>query len=59
MDEAGRVLTKLDVVVTWAGITFKPKKSRSMIIRKGKFTEKCNLLIQGQALPSIKDNPIK
>lgn len=40
-------------------MTFKPRKSRSMIIRKRKITDKYDLLIQGEIIPSIKDNPIK
>lgn len=57
--QARWVLTKLDEVATWARMTFKPRKSRSMIIRKGNITDKYNLLIQGEVIPSIKDNPIK
>ncbi len=53
------VLTKLDEVAKWARMTFKPRKSRSMIIRKGNISFKYNLVIQGEIIPSIKDNPIK
>lgn len=42
----------------WARMTFKPRKSRSLVIRKGNIS-KYNLVIQGEIIPSIKDNPIK
>ena len=57
--QARWVLNALDEVVTWARMKFKPKKSRCMIMRKGRIVTNINLLVQGEAIPSIKDNPIK
>lgn len=57
--QARWVLAKLKEMATWARMTFKPKKSRSLIIMKGNITFKYNLAIQGEIIPSIKDNPIK
>ncbi len=57
--QARWVLTKLDEAAKWARMTFKPIKSRSLVIRKGNISFKYNLVIQGEIIPSIKDNPIK
>lgn len=57
--QARWVLAKLEEMATWARMTFKPKKSRNLIIRKGNITFKYNLAIQGETIPSIKDNPIE
>lgn len=40
-----------------ANIIFKPKKSRAIVIRKGKFTNRVKLQVQVVIL--LKDNPIK
>ena len=38
---------------------FKPAKSRCLVIKKGKVTQRFNLKIQGEQIPSIVNNPIK
>ena len=53
------ILKALDDVATWARMKFKPKKSRSMVIRSGKVTNRFQLQIQGETIPSIEENPIK
>ncbi|CAC5403354.1 unnamed protein product [Mytilus coruscus] len=57
--QARWILLALEEVVTWARMKFKPKKSRSMILRKGQITTKFQLKIQGEEIPTIVDNPIK
>ncbi|RXN24418.1 reverse transcriptase [Labeo rohita] len=57
--EARWVLTVLDRMATWARMRFKPKKSRYMVIRKGKLTNRVTLHVQGEVIPSLKENPIK
>ena len=42
------VLTVLDDTVNWARMKFKPNKSRSLVIRKGKFTMRFNLQVLGE-----------
>ncbi len=49
----------LDDVATWACMKFKPKKSRCMMIKNGKVTNKFQLHVQGKAIPSIEENPTK
>lgn len=53
--QARWVLETLGSVDTLARLTFKARKSRSLIIRKGKVTSKFGLLVN----PSIEESPIK
>ena len=57
--EARGILKTLGALASWARMTFKPRKSRSMVIRRGKLTEAFNLHVQGEQIPTIKENPIK
>ncbi len=57
--EARWVLTVLDHMATWARMKFKPKKSRSLVIRNGKLTNRFKLHVQEEVIPSIEENPIK
>ena len=57
--QARWVLEILDDVATWARMSFKASKSRSMIIKKGKVTNKFCLKIQEEIIPSIEEKPVK
>ncbi|XP_078336960.1 uncharacterized protein LOC144626561 [Crassostrea virginica] len=57
--QARWVLSALEEVVSWARMKFKPRKSRYMIIKKGRISEKFQLNVQGENIPSIVDEPIK
>ena len=57
--QARWVLSALEEVVSWAKMKFKPRKSRYMIIKKGRISEKFQLKVQGENIPSIVDEPIK
>ncbi|XP_052223903.1 uncharacterized protein LOC127839559 [Dreissena polymorpha] len=57
--QARWVLTALQDTVTWARMKFKPKKSRSLIIKKGKVTKQFTQQVQGEDIPSIIDSPVK
>src|SRR4029434_1513287 len=46
------ILKAIDDVETWARMKSKPKKSRSLVIRNGKVTNRFQLQIQGEAIPS-------
>ena len=49
----------LEEVVSWARMKFKPRKSRYMIIKKGRISEKFQLKVQEENIPSIVDAQIK
>ena len=53
------MLVALDELVTWARMKFKAKKSRSLIIRKGKVSNRFVLKVQGEEIPSLVDSPVK
>ena len=43
----------------WARMAFKHRKSRSLIIKKGKISEQFQLMVQGEKIPFIIGNPMK
>ena len=57
--QARWVLGALEDTVTWARMEFKPNKSRCLIIKKGRLTERFTLKVQGETIPSIVQNPVK
>ena len=54
--QARWILQSLEDTVSWARMTFKPKKSRCL---KGQVTYKFPLRIQEEVIPSLKKHPIK
>ncbi|GFN80499.1 reverse transcriptase [Plakobranchus ocellatus] len=54
-DETRRMLTRFDV----CRIEFKPKKSRSLSIRKGKVDEATTFTVAEQQIPTISQEPVK
>ena len=58
--ETGRdVLARLDSLITWSKMKFKPAKSRSLSLRKGKIDEKVKFQIGGQDIPTVSEEPVK
>ena len=57
--QARWVLGAMEETATWARMKFKPAKSRCLVIKKGKITQRFTLKIQGEQIPSIVNNPIK
>ncbi len=57
--QARWILTELDRMATWEKMVFKPKKSRSLVIQKGKTTGWFKLLVQGEVIPNIQGNPVR
>ncbi|KAJ3580728.1 hypothetical protein NHX12_034216 [Muraenolepis orangiensis] len=49
----------LEELVEWARMRFKPAKSRSMVLRKGKVVDKFRFNIADTAIPSISEKPVK
>ncbi|GFO37481.1 reverse transcriptase [Plakobranchus ocellatus] len=58
-DETRRMLTRLDVLMSWRRMEFKPKKSRSLSIRKGKFVETITFTVAEQQIPTVSQEPVK
>jgi len=57
--QAGWILGVLEETASWARMKFKPRKSRYLVLRKGKITPQVALKIQGEDIPRITANPIK
>ncbi|KAJ3593949.1 hypothetical protein NHX12_006282 [Muraenolepis orangiensis] len=53
------ILKGLEELVEWAQMRFKPAKSRSMVLRKGKVVDKFRFNIADTAIPSISEKPVK
>ena len=58
-DGTRQVLGKLDEVVAAARMKFKPKKSRSLSIRKGKVDESVTFGVANQVIPTVSEEPVK
>ena len=57
--QARWILSALEDVVSWARMAFKPRKSRALILRRGKVWQSTALKVQGVEIPSLIDNPVK
>ncbi|GFO31538.1 reverse transcriptase [Plakobranchus ocellatus] len=58
-DETRRMLTRLHVLMSWCRMEFKPKKSRSLSIRKGKAGETMTFTVVEQQIPTVSQEPVK
>ncbi|XP_049336392.1 uncharacterized protein LOC125802421 [Astyanax mexicanus] len=53
------ILQGLEKLMTWARMSFKPSKSRSMVLKKGKVIDKFRFSISGTVIPTITEQPVK
>ncbi|GFN98048.1 reverse transcriptase [Plakobranchus ocellatus] len=58
-DETRRMLTRLYVLMSWCRMEFKPKKSRSLSIRKGNVDEAMTFTVAEQQIPTVSQEPVK
>ncbi|GFN78420.1 reverse transcriptase [Plakobranchus ocellatus] len=58
-DETRRMLTRLDDLMSRCRMEFKPKKSRSLSIRRGKVNEATTFTVAEQQIPTISQEPVK
>ena len=58
-EDTREILERLDEVVAAAGMLFKPKKSRSLSLRKGKVDESVTFNIANQVIPTVSEEPVK
>ncbi len=49
----------LERLITWVRMRFKHFKSRSMVLKKGKVTDKFRFAISGMVILSITEQPVK
>ena len=53
------LLTGLQDIISWARMEFKPTKSRSLVIKNGKVTNKYRFRVADMEIPSITEKPVK
>ena len=58
-EEAEEMLSRLQELVAWCRMAFKPKKSRSLSLRRGKVDENTKFHIGNQAIPTVSQIPVK
>ncbi|GFR81669.1 reverse transcriptase [Elysia marginata] len=58
-EETRRMLARLDTLMTWCRMKFKPKKSRSLSIRKGKIEEAVTFTVAEQQISTVSQEPVK
>ena len=51
-------MRSLESLATWGRLKFKPKKSRSLIVKKGVVTSR-TFEMQAERIPSVKEEPIR
>ena len=58
-EETRRMLERLDVLMAWCRMKFKPKKSRSLSVRKGKIDATTIFTVANQQIPTVSQEPVK
>ncbi|GFN92196.1 reverse transcriptase [Plakobranchus ocellatus] len=58
-DETRWMLTRLDDLMSWCRMEFKPKKSRSLSIRRGKVDEATTFIVTEQQISTVSQEPVK
>jgi len=53
------ILKGLEEITTWARMCFKPTKSRSLVLKKGKVSNKFRFTLGTTQVPSITEKPVK
>ena len=54
-----KLISFMDDQMIWLRIKFKPQKSRSLSLRRGKLNQDVNFEIDGQRIPTVTDLPVK
>ena len=58
-DETHRMLERLDALMAWCRMKLKPKKSRSLSVRKGKIDATTIFTVGSQQIPTVSQEPVK
>jgi hypothetical protein len=53
------MLEDLQKMINWARMEFKPAKSRSLVLRRGKVQKHLRFKINGQTIPTVSEQPVK
>ena len=58
-DVTCRMLERLDVLMAWCRVKFKPKKSRSLSVRKAKIDATTPFTVAKRQIPTVSQEPVK
>ena len=58
-DETRQMLERLDVLMAWCRMKFKPKKSRSLSVKKGKVDATMTFTEANQQISTVSQGPVK
>ena len=53
------ILQGLERLTTWARMRFKPEKSRSLVLKRGKVTDRFHFSVGDTHIPSVTEKPVK
>ncbi len=53
------LLQGLQRLILWARMSFKPAKSRSLVLKKGKVADRFRFTLEGSQIPSVTERPVK
>ncbi|XP_053176235.1 uncharacterized protein LOC128359949 [Scomber japonicus] len=53
------ILQGLEKLTTWARMRFKPEKSRSLVLKGGKVTDRFSFFLGDTQIPSVTEKPVK
>ena len=53
------ILQGLEKLIAWARMSFKPSKSRSLVLKKGRVVDRFRFTLAGDTIPSISEQPVK
>ena len=57
--ETRQMLERLDQLITWSRMKFKPKKSRSLSLRRGRVNPTIHFRVADQDIPTVSQEPVK
>ena len=53
------MLEDLERLISWSRMKFKPTKSRSLVLKKGKVQDRFHFRINGELIPTVTGQPVK
>ena len=53
------ILRGLEKLISWARMSLKPSKSRSVVLKKGKVVNKYRFTVAGTVIPTLSEKPVK
>lgn len=56
--QARKILGRLEELIRWCRMSFKPSKSRSLVLKKGKVVE-VRFMVAEQIIPTVNEEPVK